>query len=160
MDGGIALAQACGARVLQNTIAFTQAPFAAIEWRFSNTSASITNNLVSHNLMDRGGSSELSGNLSNQPLALFVDPAHGNLHLKSAAVAAINQGAEVSAGLCDEDIDGETRPAGPARDVGADEYKAMDRMFPTPRTGISPAATPSGSESMMALWILRKPPYP
>ncbi|MBA3030327.1 MAG: hypothetical protein FP816_16165 [Desulfobacteraceae bacterium] len=121
-DGGIALAQACGARVLHNTIAFIQAPFAAIEWRFSNTSAIITNNLVSHNLMDRGGSSELSGNLSNQPLALFVDTAHGNLHLKSTSLAAINQGAEVSAGLCDEDIDGETRPAGTSRDVGADEY--------------------------------------
>ena len=120
-DGGIALAQACGARILHNTIAFTQAPFAAIEWRFSNTDAEITNNLTTHNLMDRGGTAALAGNLENQPLSLFEDGANGNLHLDMGAAVAIDQGQNLAAGLCDDDFDGNIRPVGSARDIGADE---------------------------------------
>jgi hypothetical protein len=120
-DGGIALAQACGPQVLHNTVCFTQPPFAAIEWRFANTEAGLTNNLVTHNLMDRGGSANLSGNLSQQPLSLFVDGAHGDLHLDSGAAAAVDQGVGVAAGLCGDDFDGHPRPAGAGRDIGADE---------------------------------------
>jgi len=47
-DCGICLAQACGARVLHNTVASTVAPFSSIGWRFSNTDAEIINNLVTH----------------------------------------------------------------------------------------------------------------
>ena len=121
-DGGIALAQACGTQVLHNTIAFTQAPFAAIEWRFSNTEAVLTHNLTTHNLMDRGGAADLSGNLSDQPMSLFVDGSHGDLHLASGADAAIDQGASVASDLCSDDADGEVRPVGSAVDIGADEY--------------------------------------
>ena len=120
-DGGIALAQACGAQVVHNTIAFTQSPFAAIEWRFSNTDADITNNLTTHNLMDRGGTATLTGNLSGQPLSLFEDGSNGDLHLDQGATIAIDQGEALAAGLCDDDFDGDTRPIGSARDIGADE---------------------------------------
>lgn len=121
-DGGIALAQACGAQVVHNTIAFTQSPFAAIEWRFSNTDAKLINNLTTHNLMDRGGTAQLTGNLGTQPLSLFVDGSNGDLHLASSAEAAIDQGVSVASGLCGADVDGQARPMGSAGDIGADEF--------------------------------------
>ncbi len=121
-DCGICLAQACGARVLHNTVASTQAPFSAIEWRFDHTRADIINNLLSHNLRDRGGTAALSGNLENQALSLFADGASGDLHLVSGASAAIDQAA-APADVTD-DFDGDARPIGSASDVGADEYGA------------------------------------
>jgi hypothetical protein len=121
-DGGIALAQACGVQVLHNTAAFAHSPFAAIEYRFSNTVADLINNLVTHNLMDRGGTAVLDGNLSNQPLSLFVNGPEGDLHLKSSADVAIDQAAAIAAGRCDDDFDNQTRPAAISRDIGADEY--------------------------------------
>ena len=119
-DCGICLAQACGARVLHNTVASTQVPFSSIEWRFDRTQADIINNLLSHNLRDRGGAATLSGNLENQALLLFADGATGDLHLTSGASAAIDQvaaPADVS-----DDFDGDARPIGAASDIGADEY--------------------------------------
>ncbi len=122
-DCGICLAQACNAKVLHNTVVSTSAPFSSIEWRFANTSAEITNNLVSHNLRERDGASAvLAGNLQNAPPNLFADAAAGDLYLLAGAAAAIDQGAPLAAGLCDEDIDGDVRPLGSARDIGADEY--------------------------------------
>lgn len=122
VDGGIAFAQSCGAQAVHNTIAFTRAPFTAIEWRFDNTDVTLVNNLTTHNLMDRGGSADLSGNLSGQPLSLFVDGANGDLHLDDSAGTAIDQGEALSSGICDDDADGQTRPMGSARDIGADEF--------------------------------------
>jgi hypothetical protein len=55
---------------------------------------------------------------------MFVDAAAGDLHLVAGASAAIDQGVDLAAGLCDDDIDGDARPLGGARDVGADEYGA------------------------------------
>ncbi len=121
-DCGICLAQACNARLVHNTVASTQAPFSSIEWRFPNSRVEITDNLVSHNLRERDGASGvLAGNLESAPLSLFVDAGAGDLHLNVGADAAIDQGAPVPAGLCDEDIDGDPRPIGAARDIGADE---------------------------------------
>ncbi len=121
-DGGIALAQACGTEVLHNTIAFTQPPFAAIEWRFSNTDAVLANNLTTHNLRDRGGFTDRYGNLSDQPLSIFVDGADGDLHLADSAVIAIDQAESIPAGSCSDDFDGQQRPMGSAADIGADEF--------------------------------------
>jgi hypothetical protein len=121
-DCGICLWQACGAQVLHNTVASTQAPFSSIEWRFDNTDIDVANNLVTHNLMDRGGTARLSSNLAYQALTTFVDGAGEDLHLVSSATAAIDQGAGLATGLCDDDVDGDPRPMGVARDIGADEY--------------------------------------
>jgi hypothetical protein len=135
-DCGICLAQSCGTWVGHNSVAATQAPFSGIEWRFAHTEAAIVNNLLTHNLMAReGGTAQLAGNLEFQPLSLFVDGAGGDLHLAATATAAIDRGVAVTAGLCDEDMDGDTRPAGSARDVGADEY------------GVSPP------EAVRDLWV-------
>lgn len=121
-DCGIALAQSCGAQVMHNTVAFIQPPFSGIEWRFTNTDADVVNNLVTHNLMDRGGVANLFNNLSGQALTLFKDGPGGDLHLAADADVAIDKAIDVSAGLCDDDFDGQLRPMGIAADIGADEY--------------------------------------
>jgi len=121
-DCGICLWQACGAQVVHNTVASTEAPFSSIEWRFDHTDVEIINNLVTHNLRDRGGVASLAGNLEDAALSLFIDGTGGDLHLTASASAAIDQGESLSEGLGDDDIDGDARPIGAAPDVGADEY--------------------------------------
>ena len=121
-DCGICLWQACGVQVLHNTVVSTQDPFSSIEWRFDHTDVDLVNNLVSHRLLDRGGSARLSGNLEYQPLSLFVDGSGGDLHLRATAVQAIDQGVSTALPFCHEDIDGDPRPIGLAPDVGADEH--------------------------------------
>lgn len=129
-DCGICLWQACNAQVFNNTVASTEAPFSSIEWRFDNTAVEIKNNLVSHNLRDRGGSSVLANNLENAPLALFVDGANGDLHLRDTAVTAIDQA--VSLAEVTDDVDGDGRFSGAAPDIGADEYTPSLNLFATP----------------------------
>lgn len=120
-DVGISLEQACETSVLHNTVVSTQAPYSSIEWRFGNTTATLTNNLVSHNLRERDGATgTLAGNLEDAPLTLFVDAPSGDLHLAAGAAQAIDQGTPVPAGLVDDDIDGEPRDSAP--DIGADEW--------------------------------------
>jgi len=120
-DCGICLWNACDIQVLHNTVASTQAPFSSIEWRFEYTDVLLGNNLVSHNLRDRGGTDILTGNIEDAPSTLFVDFSVGDLHLREDAAPAIDTGAFLASGLCDDDFDGETRPSGSAADVGADE---------------------------------------
>jgi hypothetical protein len=108
--------------VLHNTVVSTQAPFSSIEWRFEHTDADVINNLVSHQLLDRGGTARLSNNLEYQPLDLFVDGPAGNLHLVRTATTAIDAGQALEPGLCSEDIDGDLRPIGTGPDIGADEH--------------------------------------
>jgi hypothetical protein len=59
-----------------------------------------------------------TGNLSIDPL--FVDPVHNNFHLQLASPA--RDAADPAATLA-VDIDGDTRPQGAGRDMGADEIK-------------------------------------
>lgn len=59
-----------------------------------------------------------TGNLSSDPL--FVDPVHNNFHLQLASPA--RDAADPAATLA-VDIDGDTRPQGAGRDMGADEIK-------------------------------------
>ena len=86
------------------------------------TDVQVVNNLVSHNLRDRGGTALLAGNLEDAPLSLFVDGAGGDLHLVPSASAAIDRGVALASGVCDDDVDGDPRPVGAAPDIGADEY--------------------------------------
>ncbi len=129
-DCGICLWQACGAQVFNNTVASTTAPFSSIEWRFDNTVVEIKNNLVSHNLNDRGGSSVLANNLGNAPLTLFVDGANGDLHLVDTAVTAIDQA--VTLAEVTDDVDGDGRYTGAAPDIGADEFMPSLRLTGSP----------------------------
>lgn len=118
-DSGIALEQACGARVYHNTIYFTNEPFVAFEYRWANTSAEIVNNLVSHNIVSRdGGQASLIGNMAGQGGEHFVDATLGQLHLVAGS-PAIDGGDPLTLDWVDTDFDGELRDAAP--DVGADE---------------------------------------
>jgi hypothetical protein len=119
-DVGIGLEQSWLTSVLHNTVVSTAAPrSSSIEWRFTNSIATIANNLVSHNLEQRdGGHAILGGNLESAPLSLFVDVASGNLHLSDDAGAAIDKAVPLSQGP-PMDIDAE--PRGAIADIGADE---------------------------------------
>lgn len=119
-DSGITLEQARGSKVVHNTVVVLPQPFSCIEWRWDNTDVEIKNNLVSHNLMNRGGRADLAGNVENAPASVFENQSAGELHLASGASSCIDQGVVLPAGLCDQDIDGQARDAHP--DVGADEY--------------------------------------
>lgn len=59
-----------------------------------------------------------TGNLSSDPL--FVDPVHNNFHLQLASPA--RDAADPAATLA-VDLDGDARPQGAGRDMGADEIK-------------------------------------
>ncbi len=120
-DAGIAFWYSCNAKAVHNSIVSTGPNFSSIEWRFAtSTGIEITNNIVTHPLRARGGASGTQdGNLESASLTLFEDAGNANLHLAAGAAAAIDQGAAVTAGLCDADFDGE--PRGAARDIGADE---------------------------------------
>jgi hypothetical protein len=151
-DCGICLWQACGAQVLHNTVASTQDPAASsIEWRFDHTDVDIVNNLATYRLWDRGGTARLSGNLEYQPLSLFVDGTGGDLHLASTATNAIDQAVPVAAGLCDDDIDGEVRPIGSARDIGADEYGTPPPAVVTDLR-VTQAVTGTGTLTATLVW--------
>jgi hypothetical protein len=117
-------------RVFHNSVVSTQAPFSSIEWRFSNTQAEITNNLCSHRLLERDGAgAALAGNLENAPVTLFANPLAGDLHLAPGASLAIDQGSAIPDGLADEDMDGDRRPTGAGRDVGADELSGPEPVW-------------------------------
>jgi hypothetical protein len=120
-DCGVCLWQACGAQALHNTVwsGDPAASFSSVEWRFANTSATVTNNLVNVALRERDGAeATLGGNVTGADASWFVSAGSGDLHLVPSASAAIDQG--VVSGVTD-DLDGEPRPRGAAADVGADE---------------------------------------
>jgi hypothetical protein len=119
-DCGICLWYACSVSVLHNSVYAVETRSASIEWRFAVTSASILNNLASHDLLERDGASAvLAGNLSGAPAGWFADPASGDLHLTNTGQAAIDQAAPLPA--VRDDIDLQPRPQGLSSDIGADE---------------------------------------
>jgi hypothetical protein len=120
-DCGVCLWQACGAQALHNTVWSGEpaASFSSVEWRFANTSAAVTNNLVNVTLRERdGAAATLAGNVTGAAAAWFVGAGSGDLHLVPSASSAIDKGVVCSV---TDDLDGEPRPRGAAPDVGADE---------------------------------------
>lgn len=114
-DAGIALESACEATVVHNTVFSTQAPYSSIEYRWPLSSGVIANNLVSHNVRDRGaGEILLSANLESAAAAGFVDALSRDLHLgaDSPAVDAGDPAHRVA-----QDAEGTPRDTLP--DVGA-----------------------------------------
>jgi hypothetical protein len=123
-DAGIAVEQARFVRVVHNTVVSTAAPFSSIEWRWENTQAGVTNNLVSHFLRPRDGAqANLAGNIQDAPTTWFRSVAEGDLHLRTGALPPVGAGAAVGPGLADGDLDLEPRT--PPRDVGADEWSPL-----------------------------------
>lgn len=124
-DTAIGLEQSRGTGVYHNTAVSNQAPrSSSIEWRWVNTLAEITNNLVSHNLLSRnGGAATLTTNTAGTPFTWFEDPSTGDLHLTAAGAGAVDSGTELPQGVADGDIDLESRDSLP--DAGADELTPM-----------------------------------
>ncbi|MCG3180390.1 MAG: hypothetical protein BIFFINMI_02750 [Phycisphaerae bacterium] len=69
------------------------------------------------------GKIDVRNNLVKQVSDYFVDPAHGNLHLKASAVDAIDKG---TAGK-DVPDDYDRQPRGDKPDLGADEFSAGEK---------------------------------
>jgi hypothetical protein len=124
-DAAILVADSAGTQVLHNTALISKGYPNAIEYRFAGTSGVvIANNLLDGAVVARDGASgTASGNLTSAAAAMFVDPATGNLHLKSTATAAVDKVAAPPSNAI-IDWDGEVRPAG-ATDVGADELAPL-----------------------------------
>ncbi len=120
-DCGICFWSACGATAVHNSVVSLGDNFSSIEWRFEGSQdVHIANNLVSHSLRERDGASAVQErNLEQIALDFFADIEAGDLHLTETATSAIDQGASLDSGLCDEDIDGVSR--GDFPDIGADE---------------------------------------
>ncbi len=120
-DCGVCFWSACKATAVHNSVVATGDNFSSIEWRFaSSVGVEIVNNIATHPLRERdGASANQAGNLENAELSLFVDGSNGDLHLDADASAAIDQGVSVAPGICDGDIDNQTRVE--PRDIGADE---------------------------------------
>ena len=120
MDSGVAVEQACGARVLHNTVfAAGGTPFVSMEYRFPNTDATFANNLVSHDIVQRDqAQASLDGNMEQAGPEHFVDAAGGDLHLVPGS-AAVDAGVALTDAPAD-DVDGQPRDDG-APDVGGDE---------------------------------------
>ncbi len=120
-DTGIGLESAEDAEVYHNSVVSTFTPSSSsIEWRWDITSATISNNLASHTLLQRNGAAAtLDANISSASQAWFVDANSGDLHLASNDLPPTGAGSVLAPGLADDDIDNQVRDSSP--DVGADE---------------------------------------
>lgn len=134
-DAAIMVADSPNTQVLHNTVLVSGTYPQPIEYRFGgSTGIVIRNNLVDGNIVARdGASATVSGNAASSA-AMFVNPAAGDLHLKSTATTAIDKASPIS-GMT-QDFDGDARPAGSAPDIGADEFLPASAPAPTPPTNV------------------------
>lgn len=121
-DVGITINNSAGTRVLHNTVILSGTYPNAIEYRFKpSTGIEIRNNLCDARVQARDGAQgTVADNVTSALSTWFANAAEGDLHLKSTATAAVNR-ARPHADAAG-DYDGDKRPAGPAPDVGADEF--------------------------------------
>lgn len=125
-DVGIGLEFASAVQVYNNTI-FQEHPYPnAIEYRFSETSAVIKNNLTNKAISSReGGTASESYNVKSARQSWFKNTGSGDLHLAGPLSIVVDKGTGVT-GLRD-DFDRETRPMGYGYDIGADEWTATEK---------------------------------
>jgi hypothetical protein len=123
-DSAIYVADSPNTQVLHNTILISGTYNNPIEYRFPHTTGTvIANNILDGSIAARDGAAgSVSGNYTSATAALFVNPATGDLHLKSTASAVLNKIAAPPS-AAGPDWDGQARPAG-ATDIGADELAA------------------------------------
>ena len=130
-DAAIGVFDSPNTQVLHNTAVLSGTYPNAAEYRFVGTSgASIVNNLFDAAIVARdGAAASLSGNNTSAGAGWFVNPAAGDLHLKSTATAAIDKAPFQAS--CATDWDGGARPVGTAVDIGADEIGSAAIAPPT-----------------------------
>ena len=109
-------------KIYHNTVLLNDTfPWGAIEYRFSVSTGEIRYNLTDAPIWQRDEASAIvAGNVTNAEASWFADAGTGDLHLRETATEAIDQATSLDD--VSDDYDGETRPHGPAPDVGADEY--------------------------------------
>jgi hypothetical protein len=129
-DVGITVVDSPGTKILNNTIILSGTYKAAIEYRYPNTAGVvIMNNLMDAAIWQRdGATAQVSHNVTNAAPGNFVNLSAGDLHLLPTATAAIDRG--VSTPDVVTDWDGQSRNAGAAPDLGADEYHAPPPTAP------------------------------
>jgi hypothetical protein len=120
-----------------NTVAENQGPFGMVSGVVCGQDVQVPLAMTSNIVVDNSGPAQVSGaacswtysdiapvpvsgsgNLSSDPL--FLDPLHNNFHLQIAS--PVRDAADPAATLA-VDIDGDARPQGAGRDMGADEIK-------------------------------------
>ncbi|HWB75784.1 MAG TPA: hypothetical protein VG755_12540 [Nannocystaceae bacterium] len=112
---------ACDVVVQYNTLVNLFVVGYALDPRFSDTTGSVVDNLMTDHVEVREGATIIdSGNVVDVGFGLFVDASAGDLHLVAGATQAIDAGVSVAATPPSDDFDGEPRDDAP--DVGADEY--------------------------------------
>jgi hypothetical protein len=119
-EAGIVTVYTKDCRILHNTIHDPHSRLGRlIRTVFANDGLVIASNLLSGPGMRNESDSDIksSNNLSRDLTGAFVDPDHGNLHLKPTAHEGIDKG--VALPEVGEDIDGQRRD--PKPDIGADE---------------------------------------
>jgi hypothetical protein len=140
--GGVLISQipstSVGRRVFAfNTVSQNQGPFGNVSGVVCGDGIAVPLAMTSNLVVNNAGPAQVSagacawtysdiapgpvsgtGNLSSDPL--FVDPAHNNFHLQLASPA--RDAADPAATLA-VDVDGDARPQGAGRDMGADEIK-------------------------------------
>ncbi len=140
--GGVFIAQirsgSAGRRVFGfNTVSQNQGPFGNVSGVVCDQTVGVALAMTSNIVVNNAGPAQVSGgacvwtysdiapgpvsgtgNLSSDPL--FVDPVHNNFHLQIAS--PVRDAADPAATLA-VDIDGDARPQGAGRDMGADEIK-------------------------------------
>jgi hypothetical protein len=123
-DAAIGVFDSPQTRIYHNTVLMNGGYPNAIEYRFSRTtSVEIRNNLSDARIVSRdSASASVSNNVTNANPSIFVNPTAGDLHLRADALMAIDKGEIVDVS---DDIDGQSRRAGNAPDVGADEYVSV-----------------------------------
>jgi len=123
-DVAIGVFDSPNTKVLHNTIYVNGSYPNAIEYRFPQASGIlIANNLTNKLVAARdGATATVAGNYTSASLAMFVNPAAGDLHLLPTATAAIDHGSALPD--VPVDWDGTPRSAAGPPDLGADEYVA------------------------------------
>ncbi|MBR9701202.1 hypothetical protein GOV11_05040 [Candidatus Woesearchaeota archaeon] len=120
-DTGIGLESAYGAEVYHNTVLTDNDYSLGIDVRFPASVATVKNNLLyPYPVYQRDGPTLTESGNVQASSSMFV--GGGDLHLKSTATQAINQGSNVGVTT---DIDSQTRDNQP--DIGADEYGATQQ---------------------------------
>jgi hypothetical protein len=120
-DVGIGVADSPNTQVLNNTVFLSGTYATPIELRFtSTTGAVVTNNLIDGTVSRRNGAVGAEAKTLRASPSMFVNAAGGDLHLVAGA-SAVDAGDNLA--NVTTDFDGDSRPIGPATDIGADEYR-------------------------------------